>query len=273
VLVGEGSDEVFCGYPDFPQLYKTFTGRWSQLKRMPQLVRRAVKRGAELVGAPSGRVDVLRRAAEDEPLYMGLDVVFFDWEKAALYTPEGRRAMPRKAADTVNEYYREIAERRPGADFSQQMSYVELRNRLPELLLMRVDKFSMQHSLEARAPFLDYQLASYALSLPAAWKMNGTNGTRTKAILKDAAHDWLPRDVVERTKQGFRVPLPAWLRGELSSWGEDLLARSPLRKLGIFDFDYITKMWRRHREGVADHSFDLWCLINLSGWYEHWFPA
>ncbi len=270
VLVGEGSDEVFCGYPDFPRLYETYNGRWSQLKRMPQLARRAVKRVAELAGAPSGRVDVLRRAAENEPLYMGLDIVFFDWEKAALYTEAGKRAMAGKAADTVNAYYEEIHARRPGADFSQQMSYIELRNRLPELLLMRVDKFSMQHSLEARAPFLDHELATYALSLPAAMKMDGT---RTKTVLKDAAHEWLPHDVVERTKQGFRVPLPAWLRGELAGWAEDLLRRSPLRKLGIFDFDHIMELWRRHQEDRADHSFDLWCIINLSGWYEHWFPA
>jgi asparagine synthase (glutamine-hydrolysing) len=201
---------------------------------------------------------------------MGLDVVFFDWEKQQLYTPEGRRQMPRRAADTAAKYYREIAERRPDADFSQQMSYIELRNRLPELLLMRVDKFSMAHSLEARAPFLDPELATYALSLPAEIKMTGT---RTKAVLKDAAHEWLPREVVERTKQGFRVPMPAWLRGELAPWGEALLRRSPLRQLGLFDFDFIMDLWRRHQQGPVDHSFDLWCLINLSGWYEHWFAA
>ncbi|MGH9888305.1 MAG: asparagine synthase (glutamine-hydrolyzing), partial [bacterium] len=268
VLVGEGSDEVFCGYPDFTHLLKTYNGRWSLLKKLPQALRRAVKVGAELAGAPSGRVDVLRRAAEDEPLYMGLDVVFFDWEKEALFTEKGRAAMPRKAADTVSDYYREIHDRRPGADFAQQMSYVELRNRLPELLLMRVDKFSMAHSLEARAPFLDHELATYALSLPAGMKMSGT---RTKSVLKDAAHEWLPEDVVERQKQGFRVPLPAWLRGELAPWAEDLLKRSPLRQLGIFDFDHILELWRRHQDGRVDHSFDLWCLINLSGWYEHWF--
>jgi asparagine synthase (glutamine-hydrolysing) len=268
VLVGEGSDEVFCGYPDFPQLLRTFNRPWWLLKKLPRFVRRAVMAGAQLTGAPGGRVDVLRRAAEDEPLYMGLDVVFFDWEKDQLYTEAGRRAMPWKAAATVTGYYDEILARRPRADFSQQMSYIELRNRLPELLLMRVDKFSMAHSLEARAPFLDHELATYALSLPAAMKMNGV---RTKTVLKDAAHEWLPRDVVERQKQGFRVPLPAWLRGELAPWGEDLLHRSPLRELGFFDFEYISDMWRRHREGKADHSFDLWCLINLSGWYEHWF--
>jgi asparagine synthase (glutamine-hydrolysing) len=268
VLVGEGSDEVFCGYPDFPALLRAHDGPWTLLRRLPRPLRRLVKAGAKLAGASDGRIDVLRRAAEDEPLYMGLDVVFFDWEKAKLYTAAGRRAMPDRAADTVSAYYSEILGRRPSADFGQQMSYVELRNRLPELLLMRVDKFSMAHSLEARAPFLDHQLVTYALSLPAALKMEGT---RTKAVLKDAAREWLPGDLVERPKQGFRVPLPAWLRGELAPWGEDLLRRSPLRRLGILDFDYILDLWRRHREGRADHSFDLWCLINLSGWYERWF--
>ena len=268
VLVGEGSDEVFCGYPNFPQLLATYNGRWSTLRKLPRFVRRAVKAGAELSGATGGRVDVLRRAAEDEPLYMGLDVVFFDWEKAQLFTEAGRAAMRARACDMVNGYYDEILSARPSADFSQQMSYVELRNRLPELLLMRVDKFSMAHSLEARAPFLDHELATYALSLPASIKMQGT---RTKAVLKDAAQAWLPVDVVERQKQGFRVPLPAWLRGELAPWAEDLLRRSPLRKLGIFNFDYILDLWKRHQDGKADHSFDLWCLINLSAWYEHWF--
>jgi asparagine synthase (glutamine-hydrolysing) len=270
VLVGEGSDEVFCGYPDFPSLLRAFEGRWSLLKKLPRALRRAVAIGAAWAGAPGGRVDVLRRAAKDEPLYMGLDVVFFDWEKSQLYTEAGRRAMPRSAAETVRRYYDEILERRPGADFSQQMSYVELRNRLPELLLMRVDKFSMAHSLEARAPFLDHRLASYALSLPASMKMNGT---RTKAVLKDAARAWLPPEIVERPKQGFRVPLPAWLRGELAPWAEELLRRSPLRQLGVFDFEYILDLWKRHREGRADHSFDLWCLMSLSAWYEHWFAS
>jgi asparagine synthase (glutamine-hydrolysing) len=270
VLVGEGSDEVFCGYPDFPALFRTYHTRWRPLTRLPRLLRRAVKVGSELCGAPGGRVDVLRRAAADEPFYMGLDVVFFDWEKAGLYTAAGRRAMPHRAADVVSRYYDEILAARPAADFSQQMSYVELRNRLPELLLMRVDRFSMAHSLEARAPFLDHELAAYALSLPASIKMDGT---RTKAVLKDAARAWLPEAVLEREKQGFRVPLPAWLRGELAPWAEEILRRSPLRRLDLLDFDHILELWRRHREGRADHSFDLWCLINLSGWYEHWMPA
>ena len=268
VLVGEGSDEVFCGYPEFPALLRTFNGPWSLLKKLPRFMRRAVKAGVELIGARRGaRRRPAPRSRGRAALHGARRGVLRLGEGPALHAA-GRRAMPHGAAETVGAYYEEILSRRPGADFSQQMSYVELRNRLPELLLMRVDKFSMAHSLEARAPFLDHQLATYALSLPASMKMNGT---RTKTVLKDAAHAWLPADVVERKKQGFRVPLPAWLRGELAPWADEVLRRSPLRQLGLLDFDYIHDLWRIHREGRADHSFDLWCLINLSGWYEHWF--
>lgn len=270
VLVGEGSDEVFCGYPHLAKLLATHDTKWSQLMRIPRPFRRLLMRGAELAGYAGGRVDVLRRAAEDEPFYMGLDVVFFDHEKHQLYTEAGRRAMPGRAADVAAAYYRELRERRPDADFSQQIAYIELRNRLPELLLMRVDKFSMAHSLEARAPFLDPALATYALSLPAAMKIDGD---RTKAVLKDAAYEWLPREVVDRTKQGFRVPVPEWMRKELAPWVDDVLQRSTFWELGLFDKAFVMDLWRKHREGPDDHSFDLWCIVNLFGWYERWFSA
>ncbi|AKU98424.1 Asparagine synthetase [Labilithrix luteola] len=268
VLVGEGSDEVFGGYSDFERLTRAHDGRWTTLKRLPHALRRAIYFGARFARAPAGRVDVLRRAAYDEPLYMGLDVVFWDTEKERLFTRKGRSLMKSKSADRVNRYYREILGRRPDADFLQQMSYVELRNRLPELLLMRVDKFSMAHSLEARAPFLDYELSEYVLSLPASLKM--ADG-RTKIVLKDAAAAWLPKDLLERKKQGFRVPLPEWLRNELGPWAEEVLRTSSLRRLGIIDFDYVMGLWSAHRDGKADNSFDLWSLINLSAWYERWF--
>jgi len=268
VLVGEGSDEVFGGYSDFERLTRAHDGRWKTLKRLPAAVRRAVHFAARLARAPAGRVDVLRRAAYDEPLYMGLDIVFWDTEKERLFTRKGRSLMKSTSGARINRYYDEIQQRRPAADFLQQMSYVELRNRLPELLLMRVDKFSMAHSLEARAPFLDYQLCEYALSLPASLKMAGG---RTKVVLKDAAAAWLPKDLLERTKQGFRVPLPEWLRRELGPWAEDVLRTSKLRELGIIDFEYVMRLWSEHRAAKADHSFDLWCLINLSAWYERWF--
>jgi asparagine synthase (glutamine-hydrolysing) len=147
------------------------------------------------------------------------------------------------------------------------MSYVELSNRLPELLLMRVDKFSMAHSLEARAPFLDHELVSYALSLPQEAKIGGG---QTKKVLKQALEGILPHEVIYRRKQGFRVPLPEWLAGPLAGWAEERLFSASARRLDFFDFDYIGELWQRHRSRAQDQSFDLWCLINFFAWHERW---
>ncbi len=268
VLVGEGSDEVFGGYPDMTRLIASHDGTWRRLRRLPQAVRRALYQGARTTGMDDGRTDVLRRVAAGEPFYWGLDVVFSDLEKRRLYRPGGAPDQGSTAASVVSGYYRELSRYRPDADFLQQMSYVELSNRLPELLLMRVDKFSMAHSLEARAPFLDHELVSYALSLPQHAKISGGE---TKRILKKAVADILPAEVVHRPKQGFRVPLPAWLAGPLSTWAEERLFSRKARELDFLDFGYIEHLWHRHRTRKADQSFDLWCLINLFSWYEHWF--
>jgi len=268
VLVGEGSDEVFGGYNDFTHLMRVHDGRWRQLRGLPRQLRGAVYLASRPFGVNDGTLDVLRRAYQDEPLYWGLTIAFWETEKRRLLTAATRNGYSGSAAQLVRKYYDEIAASQPGADFLQQMSYVEMSNRLPELLLMRVDKFSMAHSLEARAPFLDHSLVSYAISLPARLKISGT---RTKHVLKNAVSGLLPADVIDRPKQGFRVPLPIWMAGELKSWSESQLFGSPLKQLNLFNFDYVRWMWDRHQSGAYDHSFDLWCLINLSAWYEHWF--
>jgi asparagine synthase (glutamine-hydrolysing) len=267
VLVGEGSDEVFGGYEDMARLAVSHDKRWRRLQMLPRFARQAIYEGGRIGGLAEGRLDVIRRAALDQPFYWGLDVVFGDLEKRRLF--RGNRMDPYRngPAALLGRYYQELADRRPAADFLQQMSFVELSNRLPELLLMRVDKFSMAHSLEARAPFLDHELVSYALSLPQRSKIDGAE---TKKILKQAVAGWLPPEVIHRRKQGFRVPLPEWLAGPLAGWAEDRLFSKTARQLDFFDFDYIRLLWQRHQSGAADQSFDLWCLINVFAWYECW---
>lgn len=268
VLVGEGSDEVFGGYPFFQKEMGVFAGKWRMLRALPKPVRQVLYGLSSLGLGSSGRSDVLRRAAYDEPLYWGLTIAFWDTEKQRLVPKNVRAQMGTSMAGTVQGYYDELFAARPSSDSLQQISYVELCNRLPELLLMRVDKFSMAHSLEARAPFMDHELVSYALSLPQDIKISGT---KTKYILKEALRGILPDNIIDRPKQGFRVPLPAWLGGELAPWAKHQLFTSPFRQLKLFDESYIRWMWDRHQNKAWDHSFDLWCLINLSAWYKRWF--
>jgi asparagine synthase (glutamine-hydrolysing) len=268
VLVGEGSDEVFGGYEDMERLSRSYATKWRRLQALPAPFRGALYGIARAGGVADGRLDVLRRSASDEPFYWGLDVVFWESEKEHLFRRGTRKQMGPGASSIVRGYYTDLAARRPDADFLQQMSYVELSNRLPELLLMRVDKFSMAHSLEARAPFLDHELVSYALSLPQHSKI--AQG-QTKRVLKQAVAGLLPADVISRRKQGFRVPLPEWLAGSLSGWAEERLFSKAARELDFLDFDYIRRLWQRHTDGIQDQSFDLWCLINVFSWYECWF--
>jgi asparagine synthase (glutamine-hydrolysing) len=89
--------------------------------------------------------------------------------------------------------------------------------------------------------------------------------------LKEALRGVLPAEIIDRPKQGFRVPLPDWLAGELRPWAEQILFDSPLRSAKLLNFDYVRWMWDRHVTRTWDHSFDLWCLMNLSAWYEQWF--
>jgi asparagine synthase (glutamine-hydrolysing) len=271
VLVGEGSDEVFGGYGDMAHLVNSAGPRWERLRRLPRFVRAGLHEASRLLSAPAGRTDLLRRARDGQPLYWGLDVVFWDSEKEQLLTREARARFGEdrrsQGGDLVTGVYADLAARQPEADFLQQMSVLELTNRLPELLLMRVDKLSMAHSIEARAPFLDAALVSYGLSLPRSLKIRGSRG---KYVLKQALRGTVPDEVLDRPKQGFRVPLPAWLRGPLASWAKREIFESPLARRGFFNRGFVDEMWSRHLSGAQDHSFDLWCLVNLGAWYEHW---
>ena len=267
VLVGEGADEVFAGYDDMVHAVRVGLPRFERVRRLPRSARRTLHALARIMRAPAGRVDVLRRALAGEPMYWGLDVAFWDVEKAELLEPAARAAMGPGSGPLVRGYYRELAARRPGADRLQQLSWIELCNRLPELLLARVDRITMSHSLEARAPFLDPALVAYALALPARLKLRGAT---TKYVLRRAVADLLPPAVLARPKQGFRVPIPEWLRGELAPWAEHQLRHAAIHRRGLFRAGAIDAMWRRHRAGQFDHSFDLWVLLQLAGWYEHW---
>ncbi|HMF40307.1 MAG TPA: asparagine synthase (glutamine-hydrolyzing) [Polyangia bacterium] len=271
VLVGEGSDEVFGGYGDMAHMLNVASRRFERIRRLPRIVRAGLHRASRLLRAPAGRTDALRRARDGQPLYWGLDVVFWDSEKENLLTPDTWRRWGEDRASHSGEFlsgiYADLLRRQPRADLLQQMSVVELSNRLPELLLMRVDKLSMAHSIEARAPFLDATLLAYGLSLPSALKIRGSKG---KHVLKQALRGIVPDEVLDRPKQGFRVPLPEWLRGPLANWAKHEIFESPIAGRGFFNRSFVDEMWRRHLANVQDHSFDLWCLVNLGSWYAHW---
>ena len=283
VQVGEGSDELFCGYSDYA-LYLDFYNRvWRHLARLPAPIRRAmaaVGQGLSQTGAgrllPKGGKmlpDVFRRLGEGEELFWSGTFVFDEVNKRRLLLPEAKERLGADGKDGVSSYsvVRSDLDRllasKPDADQLLQMSYQELKLRLPELLLMRVDKMTMATSVEARVPYLDHKLVEFAMSIPSSLKYRDGE---TKYILKRALEGVIPEQVLNREKKGFGVPLDEWMRGPFGSFVEESLFNSSLRRRRLFDYGFVKHILGEHRDGRANYSFFLWSLLNLSLWYDHW---
>jgi asparagine synthase (glutamine-hydrolysing) len=133
-------------------------------------------------------------------------------------------------------------------------------------LLVKTDRASMAHSLEARVPFLDTVVTNFAFSLPVRHKVRGLS---KKRLLRKAAAPLLPKEVVHGRKRGFSIPAAAWLRGELEPFARETLSADTLRRQGLIDPAAATRVLDDHVAGRGDLSRQLWGLLALTLWYEH----
>src|SRR5206468_6364947 len=136
------------------------------------------------------------------------------------------------------------------ADVVEQMQDLDTRLYLAEDIMTKVDRASMAVSLEVRAPFLDPRVAEFAASLPANYKLSRG---RTKHILKLAVKDLVPRFVTRRVKKGFGVPVAEWLKVKLRPMARDLLSPERVRRAGVFNPEFVTRLQDEHERGVANH--------------------
>src|SRR3989440_4139913 len=272
VQVGEGSDELFSGYDKYVKYLRLYERFWRHAERAPRVARRA----ASAVAGPIVRAatqnaeaaELVRRLGADEALFWGAAVVFDETLKGRLLSPRMLARHDRLSSyDVVAEDLERIQPERPASDFLARMTYLELKLRLPELLLMRVDKITMATSVEARVPFLDHKLVEYAMGVPRSLKVEGTSG---KHVLKRALEGVLPRDVLYRRKRGFGAPVTSWFRGKTGVELEKLLMNSTIGRRDFFDYAFVARLLEEHRRGARDWGFHLWALLNLSLWYERW---
>ena len=125
----------------------------------------------------------------------------------------------------------------------------------------------MAVSLETRAPLLDQRVFEFAWGLPTAARLHSRTG---KHILREVVYRHVPRALVDRPKQGFGVPLGAWLRGPLREWAGDLLDPARLAREGYLDPQPISAVWAAHQSGAADHGHRLWAVLMFEAWLERW---
>jgi asparagine synthase (glutamine-hydrolysing) len=251
-LAGEGADELFGGYPKYrleklaDRLHRLGAGKWLRLlNRLPGQFPYA--------GA-------LRKIALHAP---GRWVA---WDR--ICTPDLRAELVRNGkaeigtGDDETKILSYLPKERP-EDSLANLIYLDLQIRLPNDLLMKVDKMSMAVSLEARVPFLDYRIVEFACELPTSLKVGLYAGKR---ILRRAMSDLLPENILRRPKHGFSVPVSSWLRRELRPFIEEVLNDASIENGKVFDPRTIRRILDEHQSGQRDHGQLLWTILNIELW-------
>jgi asparagine synthase (glutamine-hydrolysing) len=264
-LGGDGGDELFAGYP-------MYVGhRWAEIyKHVPASLR-------------SGIVERIVRLLPVKTKNLSLDYKALRFVTGARYDPVARHHIwfgsftpeeqqqlltTEALAETDGDIYRRAREMMAECeeqDLIKRMQSLDTRLYLAEDILTKVDRASMAVSLEVRAPFLDPRVAEFAASLPSNYKLRGH---KTKYILKKAVGDLLPRFVTRRGKKGFGVPVAEWLKFKLRPLARDLLSPERVRRAGVFNADFVSRLQDEHERGVANHRKLLWTLLMFELWHE-----
>lgn len=255
--VGEGSDELFMGYP----LWKQVLGLQHLSDRLPVPagLKRLALAGLRLWGKDVHRpYDWLARSANAQPAFWGGAEVFTHPAKMRLVSRRLRAAIgPRSSWECIEPIYDRFRRNAWEPTALNWMTYLDLNYRLPELLLMRVDKMSMAVGLEARVPFLDHKFVEFAMSIPESVK---TRHGVLKYILKKAVRGFIPDAIIDRPKQGFGVPVHEWMMSRLGAFARDAIERF-VRRTDVLDPREVQVVLNSNR------AAEKWQLLNLALWH------
>lgn len=150
--------------------------------------------------------------------------------------------------------------------YQEWMMYTDSKTYMMDDILTKVDRAAMSVSLETRVPFLDHRIYEFAWSLPIDYKINNNVGKR---ILKDILYRYIPKDIVDRPKMGFAIPLARWLRNELKPWAEELLNPKKIKEQGYLDANLVKKYWEEHLKGKHNWQSALWTILMFQMWLEN----
>ena len=268
-LSGEGSDELFGGYPMYigARLAEYYL-------RLPRFLRRQLfARLQPFFPLSSSAVPMglfLRRFlahVDKEPalrhqIWFGM---FAPDELNRLFSPQFDCCA--KPGQQILAPLDRVREGTVFEDAIAEVTYLDFRLYLEDDLLVKIDRASMACSLELRTPYLDHRLIEFAASLPAQLKVPTV---QLKHLLKKAVSIWLPRRIVYRQKRGFSVPVAEWMRRELRPWLNETLGEEKLKRNGLFNVAFVRRLLEEHWARQADHRRLLWPLFCFQLWYDRW---
>jgi asparagine synthase (glutamine-hydrolysing) len=263
-LNGDGGDESFAGYPRYVanRLLARLDVLPLELRRRVASLSTGLSEGANATSATNR----LRRLGAVLPLapedrHLGYVSHLNGLDRERLYTPDYRAVVgPSVLPDVVRGPWRSSS----GHSVLDRMLDVDVQTYLPGQLLTKIDIATMAHSLEGRSPLLDHEFMAFAASLPDRFKVRGTE---TKVGLRRALRGWVPDEVLDAPKKGFRLPIADWFRGPLASYTRDVLLDPGTRQRGLFDEGYVRELLEGHQAGRADNAAGIWSLLMLELWY------
>ena len=270
-LSGDAGDELFCGY----NRYQVTNNLWQKINMLPMPLRTLMSKGITSLSPkvwnnlhkyiPGARGfnnfgDKFHKGAgvitsqSVEELYLRL--VSHDLNPASLVIGAG------EPSTLLTENSPDLA----GLDDVERMMALDLMTYLPDDILVKLDRAAMGVSLETRVPFLDHRVVEFAWKLPLALKIH--NG-KSKWPLRQILYKYVPKELIERPKMGFGVPIDSWLRGPLRDWAESLLDESRLYREGYFYPVPIRQKWLEHLSGKRNWQHYLWNILMFQAWLEN----
>ncbi|MBW8309553.1 MAG: asparagine synthase (glutamine-hydrolyzing) [Candidatus Paracaedibacteraceae bacterium] len=264
-LSGDAGDELFAGYNRYLLVEKI----WNSIRWLPKPMRQLVAQILKIMPVhmlnrvsqvlpkvPSQLGDKLQKVAEILPLdhFAIYDSLTSHWKPKDLVThqPSGRAP-----------FSSSIEQSKKMASFTEQMMYLDALSYLPDDILVKVDRAAMANGLETRVPLLDHRVVEYAWSLPLSQKLRQG---QTKWPLRQVLYRYVPKEMIERPKQGFGIPLDQWLRGSLKEWASDLLSPESLHQSEYLNVDFVQKKWQEHLSGERNWQYGLWNILMFQAW-------
>ena len=267
-LSGDGGDELFGGY----KRYFTWGNIWEKVAWLPWSVRWTVARGLRSlsparwnnlasylcsiagVDFPGDKLHRLGNLIAAQDSTSRYEAIVAACEAPSSLVLGGE-------TEEFPAHHRCMEADNP--DFRQHMMFLDAVRYLPDDILVKVDRATMAIALEARVPYLDHRIFEFAARLPLQLKISGAT---SKWILRRVLYQYVPKELIERPKRGFSVPIGNWLRGPLRDWAEELLMESRVRREGFFNARAVQALWKAHLSAQQDLEHPIWSILMFQAW-------